>query len=272
MTGRASIAECLQFNASLGVKVHLIPRPGRGTAPSGPEAARVFQLREAPFFSFHHVNAFELGGKVVVDTCAADFIDFAMSTDTASIAGYKDARKNDRLARVVVDTASGAVSCTRLSNRNADLPAINPAFNGVPYEHAYLYASPVSHPSVYGPPGCIWKTTMPSTAGVNGAPAAIAAEDLWSPGPGRIAQEPAFIPRPGGTAEDDGWIAAMVLDTTTSRSELAILDARNIGAGPIATLKLRSFVPLGLHGSWTPDDTAPAPDAGERSYDIRRGV
>ncbi|MEO0458073.1 MAG: carotenoid oxygenase family protein, partial [Cyanobacteria bacterium P01_A01_bin.114] len=41
------------------------------------------------------------------------------------------------------------------------------------------------------------------------------------------------------------------------RSELAILDAKNITAPPLARLKLKHHVPYGLHGNFTPQYFGP---------------
>ena len=40
-------------------------------------------LETAPFFSFHHVNAFEVeGDRIILDTLAWDTLSFSMNTDT----------------------------------------------------------------------------------------------------------------------------------------------------------------------------------------------
>ena len=71
-----------------------------------------------------------------------------------------------------------------------------------------------------------------------------------------------MIPRPpcagqnGEVAREDVadvWIAAMMFDADAGRSCLAILNGDDIEAGPVCQLWLRSFVPHGLHGSYTPE-------------------
>ena len=52
-------------------------------------------------------------------------------------------------------------------------------------------------------------------------------------------------------AEDDGWLMALCYDAAAHCSELVVLDARNIEAGPIAILPLRKTIPHGLHGNWS---------------------
>ena len=68
----------------LPTKVHLIPRPGRGTAT---REQRVFET--SPFFSFHHANAFETENMVVIDTVAWDSLSFSgFNLDGLSAAYY----------------------------------------------------------------------------------------------------------------------------------------------------------------------------------------
>lgn len=70
--------------------------------------------------------------------------------------------------------------------------------------------------------------------------------DVWDAGPDQFAQEPIFCPRPGGTDEDDGWVFTMVYDTPTDRSHLAILNAQDLKAGPVARIKLPHQIPFGV--------------------------
>jgi all-trans-8'-apo-beta-carotenal 15,15'-oxygenase len=39
-------------------------------------------------------------------------------------------------------------------------------------------------------------------------------------------------------------------NAATGKGELAILDARRLSAGPVATVRLPHLLPAGLHGSW----------------------
>ena len=59
--------------------------------------------------------------------------------------------------------------------------------------------------------------------------------------------------RRDGEAEDDGWLLAFVTDPATDHSELVVLDAHEVDAGPIARVKMERRVPLGFHANWFPD-------------------
>ncbi|MEU8825346.1 carotenoid oxygenase family protein [Streptomyces sp. NPDC048636] len=71
-------------------------------------------------------------------------------------------------------------------------------------------------------------------------------------GPGRTPSEASFAPAddtPGGP----GWLMTYVYDATTDRSDLALLDAHDLAATPVATIHLPSRVPSGFHGNWIAD-------------------
>jgi len=246
--GKCGIAECIIYDESLPTRVHLIPRPASGTPSSEP---RVFETDA--FFSFHHANAFEDGSQVVIDTVAWDTISFSMSLDTVEEKNYSGGQRTE-LCRVVVDTATGAVTRRSLSHRTCEFPLVAPTAHGRPHRHIYAPASCIDHPVWWGPAQVIVKTSFPE-----GVPPATAQPtfDVWEPGPTKFTQEPLFVPRPGGTAEDDGWLLVMVNDGDTQKTSLCILDAQHVSAGPVCTLRMPHHVPPGLHGSWTSELAKP---------------
>lgn len=67
-----------------------------------------------------------------------------------------------------------------------------------------------------------------------------------------VGGETVFAPRPGGTDEDDGWVMTYVSDRREGTSELVILDARDVSAGPVARVKVPRRVPIGFHAQWAP--------------------
>ena len=69
-------------------------------------------LETDPFFSFHHVNAYEVEGtsQIVIDTAAMDDgIDFSLSMDNGSEAMYQRLSGRAVLTRLVCDLSSGKV-------------------------------------------------------------------------------------------------------------------------------------------------------------------
>ena len=71
-------------------------------------------------------------------------------------------------------------------------------------------------------------------------------------GDGCVGGETVFVPRPNATAQDDGWVLMYVTDRRETQSELRILDARDVSAGPVARVHLPRRVPVGFHAHWAP--------------------
>ena len=56
-----------------------------------------------------------------------------------------------------------------------------------------------------------------------------------------------------GAAEGDGWLLTVLFRQDRLHSELAILDAADVAAGPVARAILPCRVPAGFHGNWLGD-------------------
>ena len=69
---------------------------------------------------------------------------------------------------------------------------------------------------------------------------------------GDVVSEPVFVPRDEGSAEGDGWLLAVVWREQERRSDLLVLDATDLPAGPVAVARLPHRVPFGFHGTWRP--------------------
>ena len=69
-------------------------------------------------------------------------------------------------------------------------------------------------------------------------------------GAGNGIGEPVFVPRTADAAEDDGWVLVLAYDHARHASEFHVLEARDIGGEPVATVHLPHRVPYGFHGNW----------------------
>ena len=50
--------------------------------------------------------------------------------------------------------------------------------------------------------------------------------------------------------EDEGWLLSVIYNRASMKSELLILDASQVSAGPVARILLPQRVPFGFHGVW----------------------
>ncbi|MDE0854610.1 MAG: carotenoid oxygenase family protein [Nevskia sp.] len=71
-------------------------------------------------------------------------------------------------------------------------------------------------------------------------------------GSGVYGSEAPFAPRDGGTEEDDGYVVSFITDLNRDCSECWVYAAQDLGAGPLAKLRLPARIPSGTHSCWAP--------------------
>jgi beta,beta-carotene 9',10'-dioxygenase len=181
------------------------------------------------FFCFHHVNAFERGGDLVVDLVAYDdpsIID-ALYLDES---GPRGPVPGTELRRYVIDLASGVVRWEVLAER-VELPRIDYGRrNGLDYRYAYCTVT-----------GDAWIDQLAKVDVVEGS------TKLWS-APGCYPGEPVFVREPGAEDEDAGVVLSVVLDAAAGRSFLLVLDARSFEE--LARAEAPHHIPFGFHGQY----------------------
>jgi hypothetical protein len=65
-----------------------------------------------------------------------------------------------------------------------------------------------------------------------------------------------FAPKVNPSSKDDGYILTVLFNGKTEQSELVILDATNISAGPVCRIPLGLGIPHGLYGCFTDSEEA----------------
>ena len=235
VVGLKGAAECIQFNPKQPTKIVLIPRDGQGEA-------RFFDTD--PCFVFHHANAFEQGGQLILDSVCYDSFPTLDGSEDYSTVDF-DHVPASQLWRFTVNLATEAVEVKKLIERPCEFPAISPQCVGRAYR--YLYMGTTDGSVKNAPLQALIKRDMETGE-----------EQLWSAAPRGFGGEPLFVPRPEANAEDDGWVLLWIYNAAGDRTELTIFNAQDITAGPVATLKLTHHVPYGLHGSFTPEYFGPA--------------
>ena len=75
---------------------------------------------------------------------------------------------------------------------------------------------------------------------------------------GDTISEPVFVARGDDAAEGDGWLLAAVWRARENRSDLAVFNATDVEAGPVALVQLGHRVPDGFHGNWVGGGVRPA--------------
>ena len=72
-------------------------------------------------------------------------------------------------------------------------------------------------------------------------------EDIYHYGAGSACGEFIFAPRLGSTEEADGYAMTLVHPANAQHTELAIFDAQDVAAGPIARVIVPYKIPSGFH-------------------------
>ncbi|HEX7246301.1 MAG TPA: carotenoid oxygenase family protein [Solirubrobacterales bacterium] len=191
-----------------------------------------------PRFSFHHVNAFERDGELVLDMSAYDD---ATIVDSLYLERLRTAppppASLPRLLRYRVDLEGGRVVEEELSDVPFELPRIDyRERNGKPYRYTYGVGAP-------GPDRAEEFLDRLVKIDVESGEAR-----EWHE-PGAFPGEPVFVPAPHrGEREDDGVLLSVVLDAVIGGSYLLALDAGDLSE--LGRARVPHHIPFGFHGQY----------------------
>lgn len=214
-----------RWEPSYGARVGVLPLDGDGAE------VRWAELDE-PCYVFHGVNAFRDGDDVVLDVCR-----LASMFDTAE--GALGGELSLRRWTVTPGEAVRDEVLVDPADDPGELPSRDPRRVGRRHRFGYLVQNRV----------------RPDTADFGGVikhDFQTGQRERWDPGPTRHSGEWLFVPGADEGADDEGWLLSFVHDESTGRSELAVLDATDVAAGPIATVAIPQRVPYGFHATWLP--------------------
>ena len=220
----------IRWDAGLPARVGVMPRDA-STEPAW------FELE--PFYVFHFLDAFSettADGRVrvVIHGCRADRMPVAFGDDALVETAPP------RLHRWIVDLDAGRIDEDAVDERPGDFPRGNDWW---PTRRRYGYVAR----SAWTEADDIRFTAVAKHDLQTGT---IQVHDY---GVHAHAGEAVFAPDPDGVTEDDGWLLNFVTDQQTGRTDLVIVDARDVEAEPVARVHMPRRVPFGFHGNWMPD-------------------
>jgi beta,beta-carotene 9',10'-dioxygenase len=213
-------------------------RPDRGTrfrAVDIATGATRGTWRGPAFFAFHHVNAYERDGDILLDVCAYDNAGIigALYLERLRAAGTR--LPTAQLRRYRLPAGGGEVAREPLPPVSLELPRIDyERRNGTSYRYVYGAASSSDEDFL----NQITKVDIETGSSVT-----------WTE-PGTYPGEPVFVPAPGTDREDAGVLLSVVLDPAAGTSFLLILDAATLGE--IARARVPHHIPFGFHGDFFP--------------------
>ena len=186
------------------------------------------------FFAFHHVNAFERAGEIVIDICAYDDATIIESLYLDRLRASTNHVPETRLRRYTLKPGTTqSATYEILSDTSIELPRIDyERINARPYR--FVYGTSQSTPGAF--PDQLVKLDT------EGGAARTWREADCYPG------EPVFISAPDSPAEDGGVILSVVLDAKAENSFLLLLDARDFRE--LARASVPHTIPHGFHGQF----------------------
>ncbi len=199
-----------------------------GVMPLGGPASAIRWVEIEPCYVFHGMNAWRDGDNVVVDVCRMDKV-----FDGSALG------PPPKLHRWTINTGGRALTFhdEQRSDLVADLPSIDRRYTGRGYRHGWRVETRAAVDDVV-------------LAGAVHVDARTGAETRWDPGPQFSSGEWLFVPT--GDGEGEGVVMTYVYDRRNDRSELVLLDALDVSAGPVAKIALPQRVPYGFHATWVP--------------------
>ena len=221
LSGRPYI-ENYRWKPELGTRFRLIDRrTGEVTGPFATDAC----------FGFHHVNAHEADGEVIVDICVFDDATIVEDFYLDRLRAGKPVARPE-LRRFRIRPQDGAVDHERLVADGLELPRIN---YGRCNERPYRFAWGVG----VGESG--WLDSIVK------ADIGERATTTWSE-PGAYPGEPVFVAGPDADDEDAGVLLSVVLDSERGGSFLLVLDAATLDE--LARAEAPHHIPFGFHGQF----------------------
>nr|MCH9815152.1 carotenoid oxygenase family protein [Actinomycetes bacterium] len=194
-----------------------------------------------PCYMLHVVNAWEEDDTIVMIGCRTDDPSLRPDPEDGKIAAMLSGIKlQANLYRWEMNLATGQTSERHLDRLNAEFPMINDLWLGKKNRYSYHSVIPYEIPATFE--GLV-KYDLESGQVI----------DRYDYPAGVYGSEAPFAPRDGATEEDDGYLITFVTDTNDWTSQCLVLDARDLAAGPIATIHLPARVPAGFHSTFVPN-------------------
>jgi carotenoid cleavage dioxygenase len=209
-----------------------------GVLPRHGHAGDVRWFEAKPCYVYHVVNSYEDGDDVVVLACrVADPIPERQS-DSPSVARLDTIELVPHLYEWRLHLKTGGVTERQLDDVATEFPRINDTVQGTRARYSY-------HPRIAPRAELMFDGFI--RYDLLGGP-----RQAWSAPEGWYVGEASFAPAPGATSEDHGWLLTFGTNARERQSAAFIFDARDLSAGPIATVRLPQRIPLGFHSSWCP--------------------
>ena len=190
-------------------------------------------------YMFHPGNAYEDGDKIYMDACVYRDPSALFETLKTWRAGKTKPGYYAVPVLYEIDLAAGRVTDRQLDDRACEFPRLDDRLVGYPNRYGYALRARRGPGAAAEP----WSTLVRYDR--KGGPTRV--HDF---GAGHWPSEPVFVPRSESAPEDDGFVLCTVYDGPGDATYVAVLDAANLEAEPLAIAHLEHRIPLGFHGNF----------------------
>ncbi|HWW63485.1 MAG TPA: carotenoid oxygenase family protein [Sphingomonadaceae bacterium] len=210
-----------------------------------------------PMWAYHVMNAWTDGSIIKIDCCISEIQSFPFFSDVTGKA-YEPDRARPHLSRWTIDLdGPDTFETTEFFASQCEYPRVDDRYQMLPYQHGWVLYTDAEREAE--------STTRRSGQAFN----TIGRFDMttgklvdsWWAGPRAAPMEPQFVPRFPDAPEGDGWILLVVSRYDENRSDLVVLDAQNLAAGPVGIAKLPLRTRAAFHGCWVPAEALAARSA-----------
>ncbi len=199
---------------------------------AGVASLRWFELPAC--YVFHVMNAFEAGDEIIIDV---------MQYDSAPLFPHADGSPGTAGSALLtrwhlpLTGATNTVTQTQLDDLGGEFPRFDLRVEGQAYRHGWFAGRMNNQPRVV-------------TASIAHIDLANGRRTSFTLPAGDAISEPVFVPAAPDAPEAEGWLLAVAYRAGDDTSDLLVLNATDVAAGPIATATLPRRVPFGFHGNW----------------------
>ena len=184
-------------------------------------------------YAFHVVNAWEAG-----DQLHMDVLEYPRPPMFPDIQGRPAGDVAAYPTRWTIKLMGGTrrVQRERLSDRAGEFPRIDERRSSLQHRHSWYV-------------GESWDGRPDRLVHFDGA---TGREGVWRAQVGLRVSEPIFVAQTTNAEEGAGWLTAILHAGANAPAKLAVFNATDLEAGPLATVDLRAPIPIGFHGCWRP--------------------
>ncbi len=194
-------------------------------------------FRAESCYVFHVMNAWEDGNRIIADVMQFEEAPLFPHPDGSPTNPEKSYARHCRWT-FDLDGNTDTFQQTYLDEIPGEFPRVDDRRAGLKTSHGWYACANMGLPMFGALSGIVHVDGAGKRLGQYLLPA------------GDTISEPVFVERGKDAAEGDGWLLAVVWRARENRSDLAVFNAMDVEAGPVALVQLGHRVPDGFHGNW----------------------